>query len=68
MPWTTLVESPFTAAARCSESQLLAVPGSPISSNARSVTKVAMAISTRRRLPIYLGVISTPFTLVLPVR
>ena len=46
------------AAARCSDSQLLAVPGSPISSSARSVTSVEMAISTSRSWPMYLGVIS----------
>src|SRR5258708_2274208 len=44
------------AAARCSDSQLLAVPGSPISNRARSVARVAMAISTTRSLPRDLGV------------
>ena len=67
VPCTTLVESPLTAAARCSLSQDLAVPGSPMSSSARSVTRVAMAISTNRRFPIYLGVIGTPLMLVPPV-
>ena len=56
VPWTTLVESPLMAAQRCSESQLLAVPGSPMRRRARSVTRVEMAISTRRSLPMYLGV------------
>ncbi|MNN30939.1 hypothetical protein D3C81_1446040 [compost metagenome] len=46
------------AAARFSDSQDLAVPGSPISSSARSVTRVATAISIRRVLPMYLGVIT----------
>ena len=68
VPWTTLVESPLTAAAKCSLSQDLAVPGSPMSRRARSVTRVAMAISTSRRLPMYLGVMSTPLTFVFPVR
>ena len=35
-----------------------AVPGSPISSSARSVTSVAMQISTMRRSPMYLGVMT----------
>ena len=37
-----------------------AVPGTPSSSNARSVARVATAISTRRRWPTYFGVMSVP--------
>ena len=48
------------AAARCSDSHVLAVPGTPSSSRARSVAKVATATSTRRREPMYFGVISVP--------
>ena len=59
----TLVESPLIAAVKCSESQLFAVPGSPISKSALSVTNVDTAISTSRSCPIYFGVISFPFTL-----
>src|SRR5688572_21541132 len=47
------------AAARCSESQLLAVPGSPASISARSEASVAMATWTNRRSPTNFGVIST---------
>ena len=54
------LNSPEMAAAKCSESQLLAVPGTPKSSRARSVARVAMAISTRRALPMYLGLTSKP--------
>ena len=57
VPWTSRVESPEMAAARCSETQVLAVPGTPSRSRARSVARVATAISMRRRLPMYLGVI-----------
>ena len=46
------------AKVRCSDSQLFAVPGSPIRSNALSVTSVAMAISTSLSCPIYFGVIT----------
>ena len=46
------------AAVRCSDSHDFAVPGSPISSSARSVTSVAMQISTMRRSPMYLGVMT----------
>src|SRR3989454_6051581 len=53
---------PEIAAARCSESQLFAVPGSPISRRARSEANVAMATCTRFRFPMYFGVIVTgPF-------
>ncbi len=55
VPWTSKVESPDTAAARCSESQDLAVPGTPTSMSARSVASVATAISTSRAAPTYLG-------------
>ena len=57
-----LVESPLMAAVRCSDSQDLAVPGSPMRRRARSVTRVATAISTRRLLPMYLGWRSPPST------
>src|SRR5690606_19182303 len=48
------------AAARCSDSHVLAVPGRPSSSSARSVASVATATSTIRRGPMYLGVIVSP--------
>jgi hypothetical protein len=47
------------AAVKCSESQDFAVPGSPIKRRERSVIRVATAISTMRRSPMYFGVIST---------
>ena len=53
---------PLIAAARCSESQLFAVPGSPISISARSEARVATATSIVARSPMYFGVISTPPT------
>jgi hypothetical protein len=60
--------TPQMAAQRCSESQLLAVPGSPVSINARSEASVAMATCTSARSPIYFGVMTTPPTgLVLPM-
>ena len=55
------------AAARCSLSQLLAVPGSPMSRRARSVSRVAMAISTSRQSPMYLAVMGTPLAVHSPV-
>ena len=48
VPWMVSVELPQMAAARCSESQLLPVPGSPTSSSARSEASVTMARSTMR--------------------
>ena len=48
------------AAARCSLTHVLAVPGTPSSSRARSVASVATAISISRRWPTYLGVIDVP--------
>jgi len=51
------------AAARCSESQLFAVPGSPMSRSARSVASVAIAISTMRGVPTYFGVMFVSPTL-----
>ena len=48
------------AAARCSDSQDFAVPGTPSSSSARSVARVATATSTSRRDPTYLGMITVP--------
>ena len=62
VPCITFVESPFIAAAKCSDNHDFAVPGSPIKSKALSVTSVAMAISTSLSLPMYFGVISMPFT------
>ncbi len=67
MPCTKSFESPETAAARCSESQLLAVPGAPKSKRARSVARVATATSMSRRLPMYLGVISNPLSSFPPI-
>ncbi len=55
VPCTSSVESPLMAAARCSLTQLFAVPGRPSNSNARSVANVATAISMRRRCPTYFG-------------
>ncbi len=48
------------AAARCSLTQVLAVPGMPSRSSARSVASVATAISIRRRWPTYFGEIAVP--------
>src|SRR5579872_4056295 len=62
VPCTSSVDSPLIAAARCSETQLFAVPGTPSNNSARSVASVAMAISIRRRLPMYLGDTSKPFS------
>src|SRR5215204_4172248 len=60
VPCTRSVESPEMAAARCSETQDLAVPGTPRSNNARSVTRVATATSINRREPTYFGLIIVP--------
>src|SRR3954447_21625607 len=60
VPWTSSVESPDTAAARCSDTQDLAVPGSPSSSSARSVARVATATSISRRDPMYFGLTIVP--------
>src|SRR5215217_9354568 len=60
VPCTRSVESPEMAAARCSETQDLAVPGTPRSNNARSVTRVATATSISRREPTYFGLIIVP--------
>ena len=60
VPWTSRVESPEMAAARCSDTQVLAVPGTPSSSSARSVASVATATSISRRGPMYLGVMTVP--------
>ena len=48
------------AAARCSLTHVLAVPGTPSSSRARSVASVATAISTSRRWPTYFGAMGVP--------
>ena len=58
VPCTSSVESPEIAAARCSLSHVLAVPGTPSSSSARSVASVATAISIRRCCPTYFGLMS----------
>ena len=68
MPWTSSVESPEIAAARCSETHDLAVPGTPSSSSARSVATVATAVSISRRWPTYLGEITVPSAKVAPIR
>ena len=68
VPWTSRVESPDTAAARCSDTQVLAVPGTPSSSRARSVARVATATSTSRRGPMYFGVIAVPSASTSPSR
>jgi hypothetical protein len=60
VPWTSWVESPEMAAARCSDSHVLAVPGTPRSNSARSVARVAIATSTSRREPRYFGLIGVP--------
>jgi hypothetical protein len=59
VPWMVSVESPEMAAARCSEIQLLPVPGSPTSSRARSEASVTMARSTRESSPKNLRVMDT---------
>ena len=56
------------AAARCSDTHDLAVPGTPRISSARSVASVATAVSISRRLPMYFGVISTPALVLPPIR
>src|SRR5256885_6847207 len=63
-----MVESPLTAADRCSDTQDLAVPGTPYSSRARSVARVETAISIRRGLPMYLGLTSKPLPSLPPIR
>jgi hypothetical protein len=62
VPCTSSVESPEMAAARCSETHVFAVPGTPSSRSARSVASVATATSIRRRSPTYFGVIAVPST------
>jgi len=61
-------DEPEMAAARCSDTQDFAVPGTPNSSSARSVASVATAVSTRRRLPTYFGVIAAPLAVLPPSR
>ncbi len=60
VPCTSNVESPLIAAARCSLTQVFAVPGTPRSNSARSVASVATATSISRRGPTYFGVITVP--------
>ena len=59
VPWIVSVEQPLIAAARCSDSQLLPVPGSPTSSSARSLASVTIARSTSESSPKNLRVIAT---------
>ena len=68
VPWTSSVESPEMAAARCSDTQDFAVPGTPSSNSARSVARVATATSINRRDPTYLGVTVVPSDSVPPIR
>ena len=68
VPCTSSVESPETAAARCSETHVFAVPGTPSSSSARSVASVATATSTSRSGPTYYGAITVPSSSVPPSR
>ena len=56
------------AAARCSDTQDFAVPGTPSRSSARSVASVATAVSISRRLPTYFGVITVPSPALPPSR
>ena len=67
VPWTSRVESPEIAAARCSDNQDFAVPGTPSSSSPRSVARVATATSTSRLDPTYFGVTTVPSTSVPPI-
>jgi hypothetical protein len=68
VPCTTSADVPLTAAERCSDSQLFAVPGSPTSISARSDASVAIATCTSDRSPMYFGLIVTPPTgLSLPI-
>ncbi len=59
VPWIVIVELPLIAAARCSESQLLPVPGSPTSRRARSDARVTIDRSTMPSSPKNLRVIGT---------
>ena len=59
VPWIVRVELPEIAAARCSESQLLPVPGSPTSSKARSEASVTIDRSTIPSSPKNFRVIGT---------
>ncbi len=68
VPCTISVESPDTAAARCSETHDFAVPGTPSSSSARSVATVATATSISRREPTYLGSTTVPSDSVPPIK
>src|SRR4029079_689403 len=60
VPCTTSVDEPLMAAARCSPSQVFAVPGTPRRSSARSVASVANAVSTKAREPKYFGSTTVP--------
>ncbi|SLJ82462.1 Uncharacterised protein [Mycobacteroides abscessus subsp. abscessus] len=68
VPCTSRVEVPEMAAERCSDTQVLAVPGTPSSSSARSVARVATATSINRRGPTYFGVMTVPSSRVPPSR
>jgi hypothetical protein len=63
VPWMVSSEVPEIAAARCSESQLLPVPGSPTSSSARSLARVTIDRSTIESSPKNLRVIVTSTSL-----
>ena len=68
VPCTSSVESPLIAAARCSLTHVFAVPGTPSSNSALSVTSVATAISTSRCWPTYFGTITVPSDSDPPIR
>ena len=68
VPCTNNVESSEIAAAKCSDTHDLAVPGTPSSSSARSVAKVATATSINRREPTYFDEITVPSGSTSPIR
>ena len=68
VPWISKVESSEIAAARCSDTQDLAVPGTPSRSSARSVARVATATSISRREPTYFDEITVPSESTSPIR
>ena len=59
VPWMVNSDVPETAAARCSDSHDLPVPGSPTSSSARSEARVTIARSTTPSSPKNLRVMGT---------
>lgn len=68
VPCTSSVESPGTAAARCSEAHNLAMPGTLNSSSTRLVASMATATSIGRWLPTCFGVIYVPLGRVMLAR